>query len=149
MWGRFLDLHKNKNTDTLVFSWSPDTVRTSICWLAVCQVPLNHKLSQCSQQHARAPWPHTTHTGHKLHRTPRAFSLRVRGSAPRPWRPAPVPRARSREQAACGTALSAGGPHVQCSRLHCLWRHSTSDNLYSTDKQQGPRRVRDYLWVNL
>jgi len=41
---------------------------------------------------AREPSPSTTHTAHNLHETQQDFSLRVRGSATWPRRPAPVRR---------------------------------------------------------
>lgn len=46
-------------------------------------------------------------------------------------------------------SAAALGRRGQSSCLYCLWRHSTSNNLCSTGKQQGPLRVRDYRWGNL
>lgn len=123
-------------------------VRTSIYRLAVCQVSTpRDSVSAIHNPHSSQPAQNTAGL--------LSQSQRLGHWAPRP---APVTR-ECREQAPYGMALSeavlctvsaaALGRWGQSSCLHCLWRHSASNNLYSTGKQQGPFRVRDYRRGNL
>lgn len=123
-------------------------VRTSIYRLAVCQVSTpRDSVSAIHNPHSSQPA-----------QTQRDFSLKSQRLGHWAPRPAPVTR-ECREQAPYGTALrevvlctvaaAALGRPGQSSCLHCLWRHSASNNLSSTGKQQGPLRVRDYRRGNL